>query len=316
MNALGLLPMQRFQCGQVSHQRRSQTQCPFGAGRGWKAGSSNFPGHAEDHGGHRRNSCHAWMRRQRSSTSGYHLAQRRNHNRFRVSHTFCQFPVSIEFIFINICASAAGVCCSHLESRFKSVGSGSLQIDAVTEEDVGVYQCRAENTEDSVDVTAQLEVQVPPRYITRPRSTTSHEKDDAELECQLYGRPEPTVQWTKNGELIIESEYFQVRKTLKKTKLRMNRFEWVIEMNLFIFIGNCRSSTEIIWRFWVWWHRILVSTNVSDPIRLATSKLPPVWQSIHQVCKIWICLLSILSFNCPSSLKKMCMIYVLFVLSK
>jgi neogenin len=100
---------------------------------------------------------------------------------------------------------------SHLGSRFKSVGSGSLQIDAVTEEDVGVYQCRAENTEDSVDVTAQLEVQVPPRYITRPRSTTSHEKDDAELECQLYGRPEPTVQWTKNGELIIESEYFQVK---------------------------------------------------------------------------------------------------------
>ncbi|XP_046645538.1 neogenin-like isoform X3 [Daphnia pulicaria] len=98
----------------------------------------------------------------------------------------------------------------HLGSRFKSVGSGSLQIDAVTEEDVGVYQCRAENTEDSVDVTAQLEVQVPPRYITRPRSTTSHEKDDAELECQLYGRPEPTVQWTKNGELIIESEYFQI----------------------------------------------------------------------------------------------------------
>lgn len=99
---------------------------------------------------------------------------------------------------------------SHLDSRFHRVGSGSLQIDAVTEADVGVYQCRAENTEDSVDVTAQLEVQVSPRYITRPRSTTAHEKDDAELECQLYGRPEPTVQWTKNGELIIESEYFQV----------------------------------------------------------------------------------------------------------
>lgn len=99
---------------------------------------------------------------------------------------------------------------SHLDSRFHSVGSGSLQIDAVTEEDVGVYQCRAENTEDSVDVTAQLEVQVPPRFINRPRSTAAHEKDDAELECQLYGRPEPTVQWTKNGELIIESEYFQV----------------------------------------------------------------------------------------------------------
>lgn len=73
-----------------------------------------------------------------------------------------------------------------------------------------MYQCRAENAEDSADVTAQLEVQVPPRFLKRPKSTVSHEKDDAELECQLYGRPEPVVQWTKNGELIIESEYFQV----------------------------------------------------------------------------------------------------------
>lgn len=99
---------------------------------------------------------------------------------------------------------------SDLDSRFHRVASGSLQIDSVTETDAGVYQCRAENTEDSADVTAQLEVQVPPRYIVRPKSLVAHEKDDAEMECQLYGRPEPTVQWTKNGELIIESEYFQV----------------------------------------------------------------------------------------------------------
>lgn len=98
-----------------------------------------------------------------------------------------------------------------LDSRFHRVASGSLRIESVTEADAGVYQCRAENTEDSVDVTAQLEVQVPPKYIKRPKSIVAHEKDDAELECQLYGRPEPTVQWTKNGELIIESEYFQVR---------------------------------------------------------------------------------------------------------
>ena len=61
-------------------------------------------------------------------------------------------------------------------SRFHRVASGSLRIDSVVESDVGVYQCRAENAEDSVDVTAQLEVQVPPRYVTRPRSLMAHEK--------------------------------------------------------------------------------------------------------------------------------------------
>ena len=80
----------------------------------------------------------------------------------------------------------------------------------MTESDDGVYQCRAENTEDSADVTATLQVHVPPRFIQRPHSVVANEKEDAELQCQIYGRPQPTIQWTKNGELIIESEYFQV----------------------------------------------------------------------------------------------------------
>lgn len=96
------------------------------------------------------------------------------------------------------------------DSRFRRMGSGSLLIGDVTEEDDGVYQCRAENTEDSADVTATLHVQVPPRYIQRPESVVANEKEDAELECHIYGKPQPTIQWTKNGELIIESEYFQI----------------------------------------------------------------------------------------------------------
>ena len=100
--------------------------------------------------------------------------------------------------------------CSNLDSRFRRTGSGSLHIGDVTEEDDGVYQCRAENTEDSGDVTATLQVQVPPRFIQRPQSVVANEKEDAELQCRIYGKPQPTIQWTKNGELIIESEYFQV----------------------------------------------------------------------------------------------------------
>ena len=171
------------------------------------------------------------MRRQRPSQAGNYLAQRWNYHRSRVGHVFFFFgsfrpsQSLTNFLFITFfCFLPFFAVGSHLDSRFHRVGSGSLQIDAVTEADVGDYQCRAENTEDSVDVTAQLEVQVPPRYVTRPRSTISHEKDDAELECQLYGRPEPTVQWTKNGELIIESEYFQVIPLLRCHKPKSNVF--------------------------------------------------------------------------------------------
>jgi hypothetical protein len=38
------------------------------------------------------------------------------------------------------------------------VGTGSLQISDVMEQDQGTYQCRAENRDDSVDATATLEV--------------------------------------------------------------------------------------------------------------------------------------------------------------
>lgn len=38
------------------------------------------------------------------------------------------------------------------------MGTGSLQISDVVEQDQGTYQCRAENRDDSVDATATLEV--------------------------------------------------------------------------------------------------------------------------------------------------------------
>uniref|UniRef100_T1J0I1 Neogenin n=1 Tax=Strigamia maritima TaxID=126957 RepID=T1J0I1_STRMM len=96
-----------------------------------------------------------------------------------------------------------------LDSRFSVVGTGSLQIEHVQETDEGVYMCRAENYEDSVDSSANLEVQVVPRFVKQPTNRYAHEKDDVELDCQIYGKPEPTVQWIKNGNLILEDEFFQ-----------------------------------------------------------------------------------------------------------
>lgn len=46
-----------------------------------------------------------------------------------------------------------------LDSRFLKIGTGSLQITKVQEQDRGQYQCRADNREDSVDSTATVEVQ-------------------------------------------------------------------------------------------------------------------------------------------------------------
>ncbi|KAL1140726.1 hypothetical protein AAG570_000656, partial [Ranatra chinensis] len=97
-----------------------------------------------------------------------------------------------------------------LDSRFIKVGAGSLQIRDIVEADAGNYQCRAENGEDSVDAQATLHVQVAPRFVKKPRSMVAQEKSDIELECEVYARPEPKVEWLKNGEIIKPNDYMQI----------------------------------------------------------------------------------------------------------
>ena len=95
---------------------------------------------------------------------------------------------------------------------------GSHQIRNVHVGDEGTYQCRAENTEDSIDAAAVLDVAVAPEFVKKPENTLAFEKEDVTMECSVYGRPQVTVQWYKNGDLIVESEYFQVHTQLLQNK--------------------------------------------------------------------------------------------------
>ena len=97
-----------------------------------------------------------------------------------------------------------------LDTRHVRTGSGSLTIRHVTAGDEGGYQCRAENTEDSVDSGLVLTVVSAPTLVKSPVSHVAYEKDDILFDCEVEGRPEPEVRWYKNGDLIIQSEYFQV----------------------------------------------------------------------------------------------------------
>jgi len=45
-----------------------------------------------------------------------------------------------------------------MDTRFSIVGEGNLKISGLEERDAGTYQCRAENREDSIDVSAVLHV--------------------------------------------------------------------------------------------------------------------------------------------------------------
>jgi len=95
-------------------------------------------------------------------------------------------------------------------TRYSITGNGSLTINQAELGDEGGYQCRAENTEDVVDLGLEVEVLQPPAFTATPANQQAYQKDDILLECGITGHPRPSVQWFKNGDVIIESEYFQI----------------------------------------------------------------------------------------------------------
>ncbi|XP_050714975.1 neogenin-like [Eriocheir sinensis] len=52
-------------------------------------------------------------------------------------------------------------------------------------------------------------VTVAPRFLRQPANALAYEKENVELECSVYGQPEPSLHWLKNGELLVETEYLQ-----------------------------------------------------------------------------------------------------------
>ena len=79
--------------------------------------------------------------------------------------------------------------------RLTRVGSGSLSIKDIRPQDGGTYQCRAENSLDSIDVASVIEVWRSPRFLEKPKNTVAVEKGDIELVCQVEAEPQATVQW-------------------------------------------------------------------------------------------------------------------------
>ncbi|ALC42383.1 fra, partial [Drosophila busckii] len=97
-----------------------------------------------------------------------------------------------------------------LDSRFSIIGTGSLQISSAEDIDSGNYQCRASNIVDSLDAQATVQVQVPPKFIQAPRDRVAAEKEDLTLECNIHGKPKPSIRWLKNGDLVTPNEYMQL----------------------------------------------------------------------------------------------------------
>ncbi|XP_035788142.1 Down syndrome cell adhesion molecule-like protein Dscam2 isoform X2 [Anopheles albimanus] len=105
-------------------------------------------------------------------------------------------PIMIEWYFNGVAISGApfsdSVSIADFGKRTKA-----LAIDGVDERYAGNYTCRATNRASSTQHTAELIVNVPPRWILEPTDKAFAQGSNAKVECKADGFPKPQVTWKK-----------------------------------------------------------------------------------------------------------------------
>ncbi|XP_077173599.1 neogenin isoform X10 [Paroedura picta] len=131
--------------------------------------------------------------------------------------------------------------------KFQLLAGGTLKINEITEDDAGVYTCIADNGNETTEAQAELTVQAPPEFLKKPSNIYAHESMDIIFECDVAGKPTPTVKWVKNGDVVIPSDYFKIVKehnlqVLGLVKSDEGFYQCIAEND----VGNVQSGAQLI----------------------------------------------------------------------
>ncbi|XP_055593974.1 cell adhesion molecule Dscam2 isoform X23 [Uranotaenia lowii] len=102
------------------------------------------------------------------------------------------FPLQIRWYINDLLILDPTITVTNIGKRLKV-----LSIDAVQGRHAGNYTCEATNQAGSVSFSAELLVNVPPRWILEPTDKAFAQGSNAKVECKADGFPKPQVSWKK-----------------------------------------------------------------------------------------------------------------------
>lgn len=90
-------------------------------------------------------------------------------------------------------------------------------------EDRGMYTCTAENLLGRVELSVNITVRVPAKFISEPkRSVTAYKTWDMTLKCDIFGFPSPLITWTRSRDQlpinrnVIDGNQLTIKNTKKE----------------------------------------------------------------------------------------------------
>lgn len=85
----------------------------------------------------------------------------------------------------------------------------NLTIIDTTEDDGGLYHCRAENSEGLTEISAILKIQefkiIHPKITLKPEDTDAFKETSVQMPCEYVSDPPATVEWRKDGNRIVSN---------------------------------------------------------------------------------------------------------------
>ncbi|XP_055686975.1 peroxidasin isoform X2 [Lutzomyia longipalpis] len=82
--------------------------------------------------------------------------------------------------------------------------NGTLTINPTSAADTGTYKCDVSNKYETISSSAEVMVDVIPRFVVTPENRTAKVGEEVTLDCEAEGDPSPTVAWERDdGQQIV-----------------------------------------------------------------------------------------------------------------